>query len=201
MPDNHDVEENTKQPVLKESTGELVAEGLTKEWVIENTNMELKENLSRDQLRIIRELRAAKDTEKRVRLFAKLTDKYWIDFIAWLIPILWDFTPAVVSTCYLLAEWIHIWLSRKDYLKILWYQTADLLVWSCPWIWDIADFFFKGNKYSSRLFSKHLEKLAEYAKQQWIPQDIIDKIVKDGTKANNKMGEYNKKYNKKCKRK
>lgn len=175
IPENRDVEKSTEQDV------------------VDNTNRVLKENLSLTQQKIIKELAVAKDAEERVKLFAKRTDKYGIDFIAWLVPILWDFTPAIVSTCYLLAEWIQIWLSRKDCLKILWYQTADFFVWSFPLIWDIADIFFKGNKYSSKIFSKHLKKLEAYAKEQWISQDEISRIVKSGDKFKNRMDKYNKK--------
>jgi hypothetical protein len=93
-----------------------------------------------------------------------------------MIPAIWDLTPAVVSSCYLLIEWARIWLHRKDCLKILWYQTIDVIFGSIPVIWDVVDFFFKGNKYSAKVFNKHIEKLKKAAIEKWISQEEIDNM-------------------------
>ena len=153
-----------------------VNNGCTKQYIIENTNEKIGENFDIDKEKIRKQLEAAKNVEERVKLFAKRTDSFWLEAIVSMLPVVWDLTPSIVSTCYLLIEWIRVWLSRKDCLKILWYQAADVLVWAVPIIWDIADFFFKGNKYSSKVFSKHLEKLKKVALEKWISQTEIDKM-------------------------
>ncbi len=143
-----------------------------------NTSTDLDECLKLDKEEIRKQLKAAANVEKRVKLFSKWMDKYWIDAIAWMIPAIWDLTPAIISTCYLLSEWIHIWLSQQECLKILWYQLSDIFVWSIPFIWVVADFFFKWNKYSAEIFSRHLEKLKKAALEKWISQEEIDNMGK-----------------------
>lgn len=161
-----------------------------------NTNTDLKENLNIDKEKIRKQLQSAKNVEERVKLFSKRTDSYWLEAIAWMIPGIWDLTPAVVSSCYLLAEWIHIGLPRWDCLKILWYQTADVVLGAIPVIWDIVDFFFKGNKYSAKIFSKHLEKLKKVAIEKWISPEEIENMWKKEErfiKAMNKYTDYRQK--------
>lgn len=162
----------------------------SKEKIIASTNETLRDNLDLDKERIRRQLEATKNVEDRVKLFSKRTDSYWLEAIAWLIPAIWDLTPAIISSCYLITEWIHIWLPRQDCLKILWYQTADVLIWAIPIIWDIADFFFKWNKYSAKIFSEHLEKLKKAAKEKWISQEEIDKMWKKETRFIKTMNKY-----------
>ncbi|MDR0649869.1 MAG: DUF4112 domain-containing protein, partial [Candidatus Peribacteria bacterium] len=54
-----------------------------------------------------------------------------------------------MSACYLLYEGYHLGLSFRDTLKILGYQTADFAVGAIPILGDIADYFFKANKWSA----------------------------------------------------
>ena len=150
----------------------------SEEIIESDTNAKLTENLDMDKEKIRKQLEAAKNVEERVKLFSKWTESYWLEAIVWIIPEIWDFTPAIVSSCYLLAEWIRVWLSWQDCLKILWYQTADALVGAIPVIWDVADFFFKGNKYSAKVFSNHLEKLKKMALVNGISQEEIDNMWK-----------------------
>jgi len=151
---------------------------LTKQGIENQTNTNLNENFNIDKEKILEQLKKSQNVEKRIQLFTKRTDKYGLEAIISLIPWIWDLTPAIISSCYLIAEWIHIWLSRQDCLKILWYQTIDFLFGSIPLIWNISDFFFKSNKYSSKIFSKHLEKLKKAALERWISQEEIDNIWK-----------------------
>ena len=146
-----------------------------------NTSTDLDECLKLDKEEIRRQLKTATNVEKRVKLFSKLMDKYWIDAIVWMLPwIPWirDLTPSIVSSCYLLAEWRRIWLSQQDCLKILWYQTLDALFWVFPILWDIIDIFYKWNNYSAEIFSKHLENLKKAALKKWISQEEIDNMGK-----------------------
>ena len=168
------------------------------------TNSQLNDSLDMDKEKIKKQLEATKNVEERVKLFSKRTDSYWLEAIAWFIPAIWDLTPAIISTCYLLTEWIHVWLSWKDCLKILWYQALDVLVWAVPIIWDVADFFFKSNKYSAKIFSEHLEKLKKAALEKWVSQEEIDNMWKNEArviKTMNKYVDYKSKKKKKSKEK
>ena len=164
-----------KTETLEISNAEL---STTEDVIKSNTKAAVAENLDLDKEKIIKQLNSAKNVEQRVKLFSKLTDTFWLEAIMWIIPWVWDVTPALISTCYLLAEWIHIWLPWRRCLQILWYQTADAVIGLIPGIWDVADFFFKWNKYSAKIFSKHLEKLKRAAKEKGISQEEIDNIWK-----------------------
>lgn len=155
-----------------------VTKASTEKSIKANTKNQISENLDMDKEKIKEQLESAKTTEERVKQFADRTDSYWIEAVVSMIPGIWDLTTAIVSSCYLLGEWKRIWLSTGECLKILWYQVADVLLWAIPIIWDIADFFYKGNKYSSEVFSKHLEKLKKAALEKWISQGEIDNIWK-----------------------
>lgn len=163
----------------------------TKEQKVTNhTKYDLNDNFNTDKEKILWQLKRAKNVEKRVQLFSKWSDQYWLEAIISLIPEIWDLTPAIISSCYLIAEWINVWLSRQDCLKILWYQTIDFLLGAIPLIGDISDFFFKSNKYSSKVFSKHLEKLKRAALEKWVSQEEIDNIWKKEENFINLMDKY-----------
>ena len=178
-------EENTK--TIQNEKIDEIKENLEE---TSHTKEELANSLELDKITLKRKLARAKNVEDRVKLFAKVSDKFWVEALAWLIPIIGDLTPTIVCTCYLLIEGMNIWLSRKDCLRILWYQTADIIVWSVPVIGDIADFFFKSNKYSSKIFSEHVKKLKKAALEKWITQEEIDKIWKTEKKFINAMDKY-----------
>lgn len=168
------------------------------------TNSQLNNSLDMDKGKIIKQLKKAKNVEERVKLFAKWTDSYGLEAIAWFIPAIWDITPAIISTCYLLTEWINVWLSWKDCMKILWCQILDVFVWAVPIIWDIADFFLKWNRYSAKIFSEHLEKLKKAALEKWASQEEINNVWKNEArviKTMNKYVDYKSKKKKKSKEK
>lgn len=162
----------------------------TEDTIKSNTQTAVAETLDLDKQKILEKIRKAQNAEKRVKLFAKLTDKYWLEAIVWIIPGLWDATTSTISTCYLLAEWIRIWLPRRRCLQILWYQVADAAIGWTSVLWDIADVLFKGNKYSAKIFSKHLEKLKKAAIKQGISQEEIDNIWKKEEKFIKTMDKY-----------
>ena len=137
-------------------------------------------------------MKKAQTIEQRVTLISKRLDKYGIEAIASFIPAIWDTAMAIITTSYLIIEWYTIWLSLKDCLKILWYQILDAAIWSIPLAWDLVDFLFKSNKYSAKIFSKHLEKLKKAAKEKWISQEQIDNIWKRETKFIKAMDKYTK---------
>ncbi|MDR0651492.1 MAG: DUF4112 domain-containing protein, partial [Candidatus Peribacteria bacterium] len=61
-------------------------------------------------------------------------------------------------------------------LKILGYQTADFAVGAIPILGDIADYFFKANKWSAKIFQKHFDKLQKRAIAQGISPADIEKM-------------------------
>lgn len=139
---------------------------------------------------VLKQLSTAKTIEQNVKTFAKWTDKYWLEAILSLVPVLWDFWPAILSTCFLFYEWHKAWLTTKDMLKIFWYQTADFLLWSIPFAWNVVDFFFKSNKYSTKIFSKHVEQLKKLAIIKWATQEDIDHLSMEETEIINKFEEF-----------
>ena len=161
-----------------------------KEIITSNVSASLMEDLDMDKEKILKQLESAKNAEDRVKLFARWADTFGLEAVVWLFEAIGDFTPAIVCTCYLLGEWIHIWLSWKDCLKILWYQTADVLIGIIPGIWDVADFFFHSNRYSSKLFSAYLDKLKQAALERWVSMKEINAICQKETKFINTMDRY-----------
>lgn len=131
------------------------------------------QNFSPEQAEILKKLTKSQSTKERVKLFGKVMDTYGIDPIVWLIPAIGDGWISLIASTYLLSEWKKIWLWFVDMLKIVWYQSADFVVWAIPLLWDISDFLFKSNKRSAKIFEKHFQKLKKEALAKWIsPQDI-----------------------------
>jgi hypothetical protein len=121
-------------------------------------------------------------TQERVKLFGKVMDDYGADALVSIIPEYWDISSSLVSTCYLLYEGSKVWFSLKDTLKILGYQTADILVGAVPVLWDIADYFFKANKWSAKIFQKHFEKIQKRTIAQGLSKSDIQKMQADNAK-------------------
>jgi hypothetical protein len=109
-------------------------------------------------------------------------DTFGVDTIVSLIPELGDAWSSIASSLYLLWEAKKMWLSVRDSLKIVWYQTADIFVGAVPIIWDIADYFFKANKRSANIFTKHFKKLKKEAIKKWISLEEITAIENDNNK-------------------
>ena len=145
------------------------------EGSIEYANINKEKNTDK----YIKQLEHAKLTEERVKLFSTWMDSYWLDGIIWaILPWLWDWASCVISSLYLLYEWSNLWFSTWECLKILWYQIADFTIWSVPLFWDIVDFFFTWNKFSAKVFSKHLKNLEKEAIKNWVTKNEIDRINK-----------------------
>lgn len=139
---------------------------------------QLPEKNTPDQKEILRKLTKSRSTKERVKLFWKIMDTYGVDPIVSLIPELGDAWISIIATTYLLVEWKNMWLKRKDMLKIVWYQSADILVGAIPLLGDISDIFFKANKRSAKIFEKHFEKLKKEALAKWIDPKEIENIEK-----------------------
>lgn len=139
---------------------------------------QIPEKNTPEQKEILRKLTKSKSTKERVKLFWKIMDTYGVDPLISLIPELGDAWISIIATTYLLVEWKNMWLKRKDMLKIIWYQSADILVGAIPLLGDISDIFFKANKRSAKIFEKHFEKLKKEALAKWIDPKEIENIEK-----------------------
>ena len=139
---------------------------------------QLPEKNTPEQKEILRKLTKSRSTKERVKLFWKIMDTYGVDPLISLIPELGDAWVNIIATTYLLVEWKNMWLKRKDMLKIIWYQSADILVGAIPLLGDISDIFFKANKRSAKIFEKHFEKLKKEALAKWIDPKEIENIEK-----------------------
>jgi len=132
-----------------------------------------------EKIEMLKKLEKAKSTQERVELFGKVMDTFWVDAIVSLVPELGDAWSSIVSSLYLLSEAKKMWFSIREYLKIVWYQTADILVWAVPVIWDIADYFFKANIRSAKIFAKHFEKIKKEAIKKWVSWEEIIALEND----------------------
>ena len=137
---------------------------------------ETPEYLNPEKEELLKELAKVKSTTERVELFGKIMDDFWVDAVASVIPWLWDAWSSLAASLYLLAEWKRIWLSTTDSLKILWYQTADVVVWAIPVLWDVSDYFFKANKRSANIFDAHFEKLKKEASRKGLSSQEIENM-------------------------
>lgn len=139
---------------------------------------QIAEKSTPEQKEILKKLTKSKSTKERVKLFWKIMDTYGVDPIISLIPELGDAWVSIMATTYLLVEWKNMWLKRGDMMKIIWYQSADMLVGTIPLLGDISDMFFKANKRSAKIFEKHFEKLKKEALAKWIEPKEIENIEK-----------------------
>ncbi|MCX6823244.1 MAG: DUF4112 domain-containing protein [candidate division SR1 bacterium] len=134
------------------------------------------------KIEMMKELKIAKSTTERVNLFGKVMDTYGVDALVGLIPALGDASSSIASSMYLLYEGQKMGLSSRDSLKILGYQTADALVGVVPVIGDIADYFFKADKRSAELFTKHFEKLKKEALEKGVSSAEIAALEENNNK-------------------
>lgn len=145
--------------------------------------------LKPEDQKLLEELKNANRVADRVHWFVALTDKIPLDALAWIIPYYWDIGMSVLSTVLLIKWWREIWLEWKEIGKIIWFQVIDAVIWLIglwDFIWNIADYFFKANKYSEKFFKDKVKKLEEQAKEKWIDPKKIEemeyKIESEGKK-------------------
>lgn len=139
-----------------------------------------------EQMRIQQEmldkLRAAKGAEARVRIFARLMDTYGIDAIVSFFPALGDVGSSVLSGLYLLVEAEQAGLKKTDYLKIISLQAADMFVGTIPVAGDVADYFFKANKWSVPMFKRRTAELIAEARKVGVSEEAIAQITNPADK-------------------
>ena len=155
-----------KNPLLGEQVERPDERLLQKEIIMDTAKKDLLDTLHQKY-----------STVERVKMFGKIMDDYGVDVIFSLIPALWDVGVSLISSLYLLYEGRKIGLPLKDTLKVLWYQGADILVGIIPALGDVADYFFKANKWSAQIFEKHFEKLKKEALKKGVSQSEIDEVM------------------------
>lgn len=141
-----------------------------------------KFNLTPQQKAIVERLNAAKNSEQRVKIFATIADDIGLDPLISLIPELGDAGSSVVSGLYLLYEAKKAGLGATSYLKIIGLQVADFFAGAIPVVGDIADYFFKANKWSSSSFEKKTQELVKEARKAGVPEEEIAKITASADK-------------------
>lgn len=144
--------------------------------------------LNPEQRQALDALKAAKDSEERVKLYAKFADDFGLDALLSLIPELGDAGSSLISGVYLLFEAKRAGLDSKDYLKIVGLQAADFAVGAIPVLGDIADYFFKANKWSAKSFTQHTEELVRKAREAGVPEDQITKLTQSAEKLPQLLG-------------
>jgi hypothetical protein len=141
-----------------------------------------KFNLTPQQKTIVEKLNSAKNSEQRVRIFATIADDIGLDPLISLIPELGDAGSSIVSGVYLLYEAKKAGLGATSYLKIIGLQVADFFAGAIPVVGDIADYFFKANKWSSSSFKKKTQELVMQARKAGVPEEEIAKITASADK-------------------
>lgn len=172
---------NQKKEGVTPEKAKDVVEGKAKQHLaglrgeVANDNIADKE-LTPQQQEIMDKLRAAKNSEERVKLFAVIADDVGLDPLVSLIPELGDAGSSIVSGIYLLMEAKNAGLGAGAYLKIIGLQAADFAVGALPILGDAADYFFKANKWSGKSFEDQTNELIEKARQAGVPEDKISKL-------------------------
>ncbi len=156
-------------------------EGLKKE-VYETSREEREAQLTPEQKRILEQLQTAKSSEERVKLFAKVADDIGLDPLLSLIPELGDAGSSIVSGMYLLYEAKKADLGIGAYLKIVGLVAADFAVGAIPVLGDVADYFFKANKWSAKSFEAQTKELEEKARQAGVPEEKIARLHESASK-------------------
>ncbi|MGL5830561.1 MAG: DUF4112 domain-containing protein [Candidatus Altimarinota bacterium] len=132
-----------------------------------------KAQLTPQQKEIMDRLKTAKNAQERVDTFATLADTYGLDALISLFPELGDLGSSGLSGLYLLYEARNAGLSRTSMLKIVALQTADVFVGAIPILGDVADYFFKANKWSASSFKKQVEAIKKEARKSGVPEEEL----------------------------
>lgn len=168
-----------KQSIERGEVSKEVAAASVKEHAAKNREelkKEVEAELTPQQKEIMAKLRAAKSSEERVKVFAKFADDIGLDPLLSLIPELGDAGSSIVSGIYLLYEAKKADLGMGAYLKIIGLQAADFAVGAIPVLGDVADYFFKANKWSAKSFEQQTEELIQKARQAGVPEDKIRQL-------------------------
>ena len=144
--------------------------------IIKPTNTH--DELSDLQKEILSELSKTKGSEERVRRFGKIVDDYGVDALLGLFPAAGDVSSSLVSGIYLLMESKIADLDKGAMLRIIGLQTADAFVGLIPFVGDVADYFFKANKWSVRDFEKRTVEIEEKARELGCTEEQIANVRK-----------------------
>lgn len=129
---------------------------------------------------IVRALEEATTVEARVKIYARVMDVYMVDtLIGFIFPEVGDIATAVAATAYLLWEADNADLTTIDRWKIFGLQALDAAVGLIPGADLILDTVFPANVLTARLFTQQVKKLAENARAAGVPDEVVQKILKD----------------------
>lgn len=174
------IEAGKQRPVTKEKARAVVTESAKMERDVLRKKVE--EELTPKQKEILEQLRKAKGSEERVKVFATIADDFGLDALVSLIPELGDAGSSIVSGIYLLMEAKRAGLGKGAYLKIIGLQAADFAAGAIPVLGDAADYFFKANKWSGKSFEAQTRELVEKAREAGVPPEKIAMIQEGAAK-------------------
>jgi len=172
--------ESGERSVDRQEARETVGQKATE--ARERVSKEVESELTPQQKEIMEKLRAAKNSEERVKLFATIADDIGLDPLLSLIPELGDGASSIVSGIYLLMEAKAADLGGMAYLKIIGLQAADFAAGAIPVLGDAADYFFKANKWSSKSFEEQTREIVDKAREAGVPEDKIQILLQKAEK-------------------
>ncbi len=172
--------ESGERSVDRQEARETVGQKATE--ARERVSKEVESELTPQQKEIMEKLRAAKNSEERVKLFATIADDIGLDPLLSLIPELGDGASSIVSGIYLLMEAKAADLGGMAYLKIIGLQVADFAAGAIPVLGDAADYFFKANKWSSKSFETQTREIVDKAREAGVPEDKIQILLQKAEK-------------------
>ncbi len=149
------------------------------QWEVAH-DLEYSPNADTEHKQMIATLQEAWSAKDQVEIYAKYMDKYGIDWILWMIPVLWDAWVATISSMFMLYQANKMWFGMFDKAKLLSYQAVDFVAWSIPFVWWLLDFFgVKSNNRSAELFEEAYEDALRQAEEKWVTKDIINKFAQE----------------------
>ena len=119
-----------------------------------------------EKARMLAKLKQAHSIKEQALLFGKWADDYGLEVAVSLVPGYGDAVASIVCSLYFLYQGLRMNLPIWNIVKILGLQAFDFAVGLMPVVGDGADYFFKANKWSAKLFAQHFEKLTQEAIEQ-----------------------------------
>lgn len=174
------IESGSEAPISREYAREVVEQKSME--ARERVKKEAEAELTDQQKAIMEKLQAAKGSEERVKVFAQIADDIGLDPLLSLIPELGDGASSIVSGVYLLMEAKKAGLGPMSYLKIIGLEAADFAVGAIPVAGDVADYFFKANKWGAKSFEAQTKELVEKARKAGVPEEKIQILMQKAEK-------------------
>jgi hypothetical protein len=154
-------------------------------WAVSPAEELKEQELAAIRTETLEKLQRAAGAKERATTFARLADRYGLDLLASLVPVLGDAGSSGLAGLYLLYETSQAYEGADAgekmlaYIKVIGLQGVDFFVGSIPIIGDAADYFFKANEIAVKLIFKRKEQqLVDLARDNGVSEQEIAKISK-----------------------